>query len=276
MQLKEFISTIATEANLDITEFEGSIPELELPEGFDTSFHESYMTYKAAIGNKKVIGHFNGKYLDRIDQTHKQTIKEYGIPDELLEDYNAETDTIKKTKLFAESLKKHYENQIEETKKSKGAGKDEKVTELTEKLNAINKQLIEKDTFWESKLKEKESHFENERYSSKVNDLIGNYKIAESETLKREDVKYLINKKLGELPYEFKRDESGTYKAYEKGTDIIAIENNKEVLLDGVVAKIASPYIEKSKGESDKGQPRKVTTQSSGKSGVFGNQSVPV
>jgi len=250
-KLKDFINDIIEQAEIDkedegVKSFLEALPEADLPETFEDTFHKTYMTLSAAKNNADVADHFDKKDSASYANAALSEVKKL-LPDHV-ETLEAEKTTTKKIRKAFELLSNHYNDQLEEISKG-GKKPDEKtqakIEELTNQINAIQEEKTQLTEAHEKELKELNSSFDNERINSRISDLMGKYKFATTETITEKDIKTLLKTKFNELPYTIKKVDDN-YKVYQKGTDIEAHENNKPVTLDGLVEKISMPFVEKS------------------------------
>lgn len=279
--LKEFIEQITEQIEIDkeSDDFKSlmeNVPEQELPEGFEDKFHNSFLTLEAAKNHGDINSHYRGKHLSGIDNALEQALKDMELPDEYMEEIAGTKATLDKVKVAIAKINENKKALIEELEKKSKSGKkddksDEKIKELTDEITKLQGQLTKTQDEYEQKLQEKDSAFERERWSAKVNDIISNYKLATNDVLTADKAKYLIRKEIDDLPYDFKKDEEGNYTPFKKGTDVKAMENNKVLTMEGVIEKVVTPYVQKSDPAKPEKKALEPSANGSGKNSyVFG------
>lgn len=261
-KIKEFFNEISEQSGLkadeNVQKFIGSLPDVDLPENFDTTFNSKYLTQDSAKSDPVIRDHFSVKfkaqYLGAMDKKIVNFLKSDSVSDELLEKIEAEKDSAKKVDIALEGWKEHREKMIKEV--GKGGKNDEKLMEATNRINELNKALSEKETAYKNRESELLSAFEKERIDYERTKLLAQYSFAKSETLGVEDIHYIVNKKINDLPYDYRRDKEGQIQVYRKNTDELAFENNKPVTLKGLYDKYTAQFTEKSGKDGNDGNQR--------------------
>lgn len=263
--LREFLDGLFDELKIDkedekVKEFVEAIPEQELPENFVDTFHKNYLTLNAAKNNADVSSHFEVKHIKSYDNANLSELKAI-LPADKLAEVEAEKTVTQKTRKAYQLVNDHYNGIIETEKaKKKGAGDDEKLKELTEQINALNKDKSDLEAAHLIKVNSLNGAFEKERVSSKINSLLGGYNFVTNDAINNEDIKTLIRSKLAELPYTIKNTDGG-YKVFQKDSDAEAYDNNKPITIEGLIEQYATPFVEKSKPTPNPKKP--ITTDPS-------------
>jgi len=258
-KLKEFFTEIAEQAGLkadeNVTKFIGTLPDADLPESFEDTFNTKYLTIEAAKSEPVIRDHFADKfksrYLGTMDKKVLEFLKSDDMPDDFIEKIEKEKDSLQKIQIALHGWKEHKDKLIKEGVKS---GKnDEKLVEATNKINELNKALADKETHYSQVLADKDATFEKERVDYEKTKFLSQYTFAKNETLEPQDIHYIVNKKINDLPYDYKRDKEGKIQVYRKGTDELAFENNKPVTLKGLYDKHTAQFTEKSGKDNNDG-----------------------
>lgn len=249
--LREFLDGIFDQLELDkedekIKGFIEAVPEQDLPDDFEDTFHKNYLTLNAAKNHADISSHFETKHVSSYNNANLSELKNI-LPEDKIAEVNEEKTLTQKIRKAYQLVTEFYKDQIETEKSKKKTDKDDgKVKELTDQINTLNKEKSELEETHTSKIGDLNKSFEKERVSSKISDLLGNYKFATNETITNDDIKTLIRSKLSALPYTIKNTDDG-YKVFQKDSDAEAFDNNKPITVEGLIEKYATPFVEKSK-----------------------------
>jgi hypothetical protein len=239
--LKEFFGSISEGINLGEGFDVNSIPEVELPETFNESFHNKFLTVLAAKNNKDVMGHFRGQYLNDADNRLKSSFLSNGGTVEMFKELkDQEPDSMKLIDLiFGKGI---------ELNKTSGAGdnaefeayKIQTGKQIEDLLgfkenaeNSLNSAINSNNIEWASKLK-------NTMISSRLNGK--NF----DGGMSKEDAIYLTMRKLEDSDFDLRLDENLQEKVFQKSNpDFEATVEGKNVSWDYVLDDLSKQYLKK-------------------------------
>ena len=239
--LKEFFGSISEGIELGEGFDINSIPDVELPEMFNESFHQKYLTVLSAKNNKDIMGHFRGQYLNDADNRLKSSFLANGGTAEMFAELKSqEPDSMK-------LIDAVYQKGLE-LNKSTGTGDNAEfeaykiqTTKQIEELlgfkesanDTLNSTLNQNNIDWAKKLK-------NTMITSKLNGK--NF----DGGMNKEDAIYLTMRKLEDSDFELRLDENLQEKVYKKSEpDFEATVDGKSVTWDYVLDTYSKDYQKK-------------------------------
>jgi hypothetical protein len=239
--LKEFFGSISEGIDLGEGFDVNSIPDVELPESFNTSFHNKYLTVLSAKNNKDVMGHFRGQYLNDADNRLKSSFLANGGTAEMFAELkDQEPDSMKLIDLIfgkGIELNKGAANgdnaEFEAYKIQTAKEMKELLTFKENSIDSVNSAINTNNLEWSKKMK-------NTMITSKLNSK--NF----DGGMSQKDAVYLTMRGLEDSDFELRLDENLQEKVYQKSNpEFEATVEGKNVTWDFVLDELAKPYLKK-------------------------------
>jgi len=242
--LREMFQEISE--NIELGEFNiEDIPNVELPENFNTEFHNKYLTFVAAKNNPELMGHFKGKYLSSSDLKIKNGFIAMGGSEEVFNELKKqEPDSLKLVDLVFDKVKelKIPVKPVDNDEANKAHKKYKEETALQ-----IEGLLKEKENFESNTaqaIADNNSNWKAKFTQSRVNELLSGKSF--DSTLDPKDVKYLINRRIEDSDYLVKMQDDGSFKVFDReNPESEKIKDGKNVSLSDIITEFSTPYIKK-------------------------------
>lgn len=241
--LSEVLSSLASQLGLDESQdlkqvlSDNRLTELKVSDELAGKFRTGFLTVNSAKNHAEVNAHYKVKHLKGIDNRLQQELKAINTPEEILTEVNGITDTLEKVKYVIPRLQEYYQTQIS------GKKGDEKYQEMVEKYNAsikekenLVKNFEQEKGQWAQEKEKIETNYE-------INSLMGGFQFSES--YDPTDVKLLVENKLKEKPYVFKKVEGKLAVFQKENPDLRATKDNKELSIKDVLTEVVTPYLKR-------------------------------
>jgi len=223
------------------------LSEVDLPDDFTGAITSKLMTLDSAKNNPDIAKAFKGQYLGTVNRDVEKFLKDNELPDEVIEQVQAESDSLARLRAAMKVYAEHKENTYKEQylKNAPDAEKfKQREDELSNMVNKLKGEVALKDNEKANLRKELEQQFEQERVNWSINQQLAGYEFSDS--IPKDDARLLINAKLSTLPYVFRKGTDGQIGVYQKDDpSLVAFEDNKELTVKDVLDKIAAPYLKK-------------------------------
>ena len=239
LNMREWFSSISENIELgedfDINE----IPEVQLPEGYNESFHNNYLTLTAAKNNSDVMKHFRGKYLSTADGRLKAAYLANGGKEEDFNELKSkEPDSMKMIDLIVSDLA----TQLKSSSKAPTENKDFDAYKI--QTSKQIEDLMKENSGWEdrmnSAINEKNGEWISKLKSSMINAKLNSK--AFNDSIDKKDAVYLTMRRVEDSPFELRLDDELKETVYNKETGMEAIVDGKNVTWDYVLDESSREY----------------------------------
>lgn len=260
MKLVEFINQNAAKSGLPadneaLNTFVSSLPDVDMPDDVIkpiTTYQSTLMTPEAAKNNTELISHFRATNLGGVDEEVAKHVS--GLNPEQTTALTNETNSYKKIGLLTTFNKANADKAIAEA--SSG---DVDITKYTTQIDELNKKLGESSKDWEQKLSVKEQEWAAKLRTNELKIKLTSLEYANGWTA--EDGALVVQNKINTYLQSkgWNLTDNGAITTSE-GTK--AFEDNAEVSYQGVVDKIAAPYLKKHSKDTPLANPNQMVFKS--------------
>lgn len=232
---RELLISISKNIGIEDVEFLNAIPdEVEVPENFNELFHKNYLTISSAKNNTDLDAFYRRKIFGTVESNLKAYFKANQM-DDVYKPLEDEEDTIARLKKALDVVKTS----------NKGTGDKEVEKQLKSEISRLNSEIKLKDEGFSAKENELNSKWESKFFGLSVNDKLAKKQF--SETYEADDIRFLVQQKINDLPYVYKRNDKDGFDVYHKETpEIIAHKDGKPLTFDSIIDEVADKYTKKS------------------------------
>lgn len=217
---KSFVDLLSINANVN--------------DGLAEKMKSNLFNMDAAKQNSQLKGYFHAQALSVPDKAIEEVLEEMQFDDAVKIEFKNEKSTPAKVKKLAQTIAAKNKALIEELeKKSPSKDSDKRIEKLSEEITKLNKDLIDKDTQWQSKLAEAEKREQAKAQTFAKKMILANKNYADDKRDKELNVEFadlVLQKELAAkkaLPI-FNQD--GTFKLVQaENPDLEYMENHRPV-----------------------------------------------